>query len=131
MTDPNAMQIGGDHYDTGYQVWDFCENNGLGGLEMCAIKYVCRWRQKEGIKDLEKAIHYIDKLIDLHHNRYRVPKGCAAGAEIVKFSSAQNLTTTEDTAVMLLSQWNCSQDLEQARDAVQRLIAAYEKEIQK
>lgn len=122
MTDPNTMQIGGDHYATEYQVWDFCENNGLGGLEMCAIKYVCRWRQKAGTKDLEKAIHYIDKLIDLHLHRHRVPKGCTPFEEIVKFSSAQNLSTTEDTAVMFLSRWTCLADLQQSRMAVVRLI---------
>ncbi len=29
------------------------------------IKYLCRWRSKNGIADLEKARHYIDMLIEL------------------------------------------------------------------
>lgn len=37
------------------------------------IKYVCRWRYKNGIEDLEKARRYIDMLIELEKNpeKYR------------------------------------------------------------
>lgn len=30
-----------------------------------AIKYICRWKNKNGIQDLEKAIWYIQDLIDV------------------------------------------------------------------
>ena len=30
-----------------------------------AIKYICRWKNKNGIQDLEKAIWYIQHLIDV------------------------------------------------------------------
>lgn len=30
-----------------------------------AIKYICRWKNKNGIQDLEKAIWYIQNLIDV------------------------------------------------------------------
>ncbi len=31
-------------------------------LQMCIIKYVCRFRLKGGLKDLDKAQHYLDML---------------------------------------------------------------------
>jgi hypothetical protein len=34
-------------------------------MEGNVIKYVSRWKEKNGIKDLEKAKHYIDLLIEL------------------------------------------------------------------
>jgi Protein of unknwon function (DUF3310) len=30
------------------------------------VKYVSRWKDKGGVADLEKARHYIDKLIELN-----------------------------------------------------------------
>lgn len=62
MTDPNARQVGGAHYKTMiYQHWDWVTDIGLPYLLGCATKYICRWRQKNGVQDLEKAIHYLEK----------------------------------------------------------------------
>jgi hypothetical protein len=40
-------------------------------MEGNVIKYVSRWRKKNGIADLEKAKHYIDLLIELETNGAR------------------------------------------------------------
>ncbi len=121
---PNAMQIGGTHYQTEYQVWDFTEKHGLGGLEVSVIKYLCRWREKgNGIMDLEKAIHFIDKLVDLHKRKGRVPKGCASMTDLQYFCNMQELDTTEEFAVRMISRWSCVADLFLCRGSIQRLIA--------
>ena len=39
--------------------------NNIPFLEGNVIKYVTRWRNKNGIADLEKAKHYIELLIEL------------------------------------------------------------------
>lgn len=58
-------QIGGDHYKTmKIQPAEFIEENGLSYLQGNAIKYICRFRDKNGIEDLRKAKHYIDMLIE-------------------------------------------------------------------
>ncbi|WP_304037377.1 DUF3310 domain-containing protein [Desulfovibrio piger] len=44
-------------------VIDFCLRNGIPYPEGNIIKYVCRWRKKGGIADLEKARDYLDRLI--------------------------------------------------------------------
>lgn len=33
------------------------------------IKYIMRWRKKNGIQDLRKAIRYIEMLIELEENK--------------------------------------------------------------
>lgn len=59
-------QIGGKHYKGfAIQPIEFIHKNGIGFAEGCAIKYLCRWRDKGGIDDLLKARHFIDMLIEL------------------------------------------------------------------
>lgn len=56
-------QIGGDHYKgLSIQPAEFCHRNNIPYLEATAIKYLCRWRSKGGIQDLNKAIHFIELL---------------------------------------------------------------------
>lgn len=60
------VQIQGDHYkDMTIQPVEFIHANGIGYMEGNVIKYVSRWRKKNGIADLQKARHYIDLLIEL------------------------------------------------------------------
>lgn len=64
--DANARQVQGDHYKRlTIQTWDYIAANNIGYLEGNVIKYVSRWRDKGGVADLEKARHYLDKLIEL------------------------------------------------------------------
>ena len=66
MSDANSRQHGGTHYiDRAAQPWDYIAANNLGFFEGNIIKYVTRWRDKGGVADLEKARHYLDKLIEI------------------------------------------------------------------
>jgi hypothetical protein len=59
------FQVGGDHYkNLAIQPVIFCERNNLSACESSVVKYVCRHRAKGGRKDLEKAIHYLQILIE-------------------------------------------------------------------
>lgn len=70
MSSANAHQVGGDHYKkTAIEPWDYIVANGMGFLDGSVIKYVTRFRDKDGIKDLEKARHFIDKLIEVEKAR--------------------------------------------------------------
>ena len=61
-------QIGGDHYKgMAIQPVEFIHRNGIGFAAGCAIKYICRYRQKNGREDLEKAKHFLDLLIELEY----------------------------------------------------------------
>lgn len=61
----NDKQVGGQHYKSSIQHWDYVAANGLGYFEGQITKYVTRWRSKGGIEDLRKARHFLDKLIEL------------------------------------------------------------------
>jgi hypothetical protein len=58
----NGRQVGGTHYHTPIQHWDFVVANNIPYLEAQILRYVVRWRRKGGLEDLEKATHYLDKL---------------------------------------------------------------------
>lgn len=60
------IQVDGTHYkDKPIQPVEYIHANGLGFCEGNIVKYVSRWKDKGGIKDLEKARHYLDILIQL------------------------------------------------------------------
>lgn len=57
-------QVGGNHYQLPIQPIEYILANGLGYCEANVVKYVSRWRNKGGIQDLKKAIHYLEMLIE-------------------------------------------------------------------
>ena len=60
------VQVAGNHYkELPIQPVEYIYANKIGYFEGNVIKYVTRWKEKGGIKDLEKAKHYIDLLIQL------------------------------------------------------------------
>ena len=71
----NSRQVGGEHYRKvagAPQHWDFVLAHGIPYMEAQIIKYVMRWRDKGGLQDLEKAKHFLEKLIE-HESTY--PRG--------------------------------------------------------
>jgi len=67
----NDKQINGDHYRGAIQTWDYIVANDLGFLEGNIVKYVTRFRKKNGVQDLEKAQYYLQKLIEVENERLR------------------------------------------------------------
>jgi len=66
-------QVGGSYYkDFRMQPVEFAFVNGLNFLQGNIIKYVCRYKGKNGRQDLEKARHYIDLLIELEYGSIHV-----------------------------------------------------------
>ena len=63
--DPFKKQIAGSHYRKfKIQPSKFINDNELLFMEGCVIKYVMRHRLKGKKKDLEKAMHYIEMIIE-------------------------------------------------------------------
>lgn len=62
----NNKQVGGEHYKKhkGYEPWDVVNAWNLGYLDGTALKYIARWRDKNGVQDLQKAVHFLEKLIE-------------------------------------------------------------------
>ena len=58
-------QVGGSHYkDMLIQPLEYIIANKLSFCEGNVVKYVSRWKNKNGIEDLRKARHYLDMLIE-------------------------------------------------------------------
>ena len=58
-------QVGGDHYKgRAIQPIDYILANELDFCEGNVVKYVTRWRFKNGIEDLKKARQYLDFMIE-------------------------------------------------------------------
>lgn len=63
-------QVGGSHYkDKAIQPIEYIHANNLGFCAGNVIKYVTRYKDKNGVQDLEKAKHYLEMLIELETNK--------------------------------------------------------------
>ena len=56
-------KINPTYYGTGFDVIDFCQMNNLDFMQGNVIKYVTRYKEKNGKEDLLKAIEYIKRII--------------------------------------------------------------------
>jgi len=68
--EPTALtkQVSGDHYKSlGIQPVEYIRANNIGYFEGNVIKYVTRWKNKNGVADLEKAKHYLEMLIEFEN----------------------------------------------------------------
>lgn len=58
-------QVDGDHYKgMKIQPAQFINENNMQFAEGNAIKYICRHKKKGKRKDIEKAIHYLEMIIE-------------------------------------------------------------------
>jgi len=122
MSGANDRQVGGSHYAAELQHWDLIENHGIGYLEGCASKYVSRWRKKNGLQDLEKGLHYTEKLIEIAVSGGRFPRGEVPPSVIEKFTTANGLEVVEHLTLVSLLRWRRPTDLNQALNGFHLLI---------
>ena len=62
---PLSEQIGGDHYRQGsIQPIEYIHANDMDFFSGNVVKYITRWKYKNGLEDLNKAKHYIELLIE-------------------------------------------------------------------
>lgn len=52
-----------NHYNNDWEIGTFITNQGLDFYEGNVVKYICRWKKKNGIYDLYKGRDYLDQLI--------------------------------------------------------------------
>lgn len=82
-----SRQIAGDHYKK-YKIQpaEYMHANNIPFLEGEAISYITRWRDKNGLSDVRKAIHILEILIQLEetkekHDRRQSAMSASQGAE--------------------------------------------------
>lgn len=69
-TNPLDIQVDGNHYKSlKIQPVEYSHANGLDFFQGSVVKYITRFREKNGKADLEKAKHFIELLIELEYGR--------------------------------------------------------------
>ena len=124
MPDVNDKQVGGRHYKSGYQHWDFVITHELHYLLGCATKYLTR-RKGNRHEDLEKSIHYLEKMIDAGKAK-QVDIGCKFFAErqedIELFCRENELTFREYEAIREIVVATDVEGLETAIEIVNEIL---------
>lgn len=125
MSDANKIQVGGQHYKTGtFEHWDWTERQGIGYLEGCASKYVARFRDKGGRQDLQKAVHYVDKLIELHRATSRRNRATFIDYTLCEvWYKAMKLNAIQTQILEGLLRWQGEEDLLRIKMWIMRLEA--------
>lgn len=126
-TRANNRQVGGTHYQQQpYQHWDFVNDTKLPYMEAQIVKYVSRWRAKNGVQDLQKAIHFLDKLVEQHANIHFQEYPSHRREKVQAFCAANQLPELESQAVHAVSLWSSTSDLSFARRVLCNLIESEE-----
>ena len=66
--EPSNTQIGGNHYQQlAIQPVEYIHKNNLSYNQGNVVKYITRYKDKNGLQDLQKAKHYIDLIIQFEY----------------------------------------------------------------
>lgn len=117
----NDRQVGGSHYASEYQHWDFVVDVNIPYLAAAILKYTSRHAAKDGERDLRKAEHFAEKLIEVFTSGRLAPPPSPTEfvAELcARFVKAQGLNATQGLIVALAVEWRNLDDLELLRDLV-------------
>ena len=61
-----------DHYWNGkIYVISFCQANNLDFMQGNVIKYITRYRKKNGLEDVRKAVEYINRILADEYPEYK------------------------------------------------------------
>jgi hypothetical protein len=92
MGDP----INPDHYTAGgIETIDFIEAKGLGYHLGNVVKYLVRWKDKNGIEDLKKARWYLDRFIENESGNNR--RNVREKAKAIMLKHAKTFQSLADT----------------------------------
>lgn len=131
MPEINRRQIGGTHYHADYAHWDWIAEIGLGYFEGQITRYVMRYKKKDGAQALEKAMHFVEKLIEVFEcgwvhppkfGRLAVTSECT-----VRFALANDLDATQTHVCTLVSVWETKQDLLKIHIELRNMLEGYPK----
>lgn len=119
----NERQVGGAHYKTAYEHWDLVSDLRLSYFEGQITKYVSRARKKNGAQDLEKALHFTEKLYEVYTRGKTAPSGRQRGnfiaEQVARFAAVNELNSLEHATVCAACTWHGATDL---RDLQRRIL---------
>lgn len=114
----NEKQIGGNHYASKYQAWDFIIDLRLHYLYGCALKYIYRHKKKNGVEDVKKAEHYIEKAKEIG-----IKGGGLENQNLIKkFIQENEITHDEALIIHDICYGKCEAALKGIRKLIKKLI---------
>ena len=134
MNKASERQVGGQHYAAlpgTMDHWSYCDANDVPYLESACTKYVVRWRKKNGVVDLHKALHYLEKRIENYIDGIGPVRGGRLNfTEYLSFVNGNGLDKQplELEIVSHVLHWSNAEELEVARLALLELIEQAEAE---
>lgn len=116
MPKANDRQVGGLHYKHDYQHWDWVAEIGMGYLDGTASKYLCRWKDKGGLQDLEKGLHYVEKLEEESRKPNRKLNAGRASDDIIwsatlRVCRGHDMSWDQMDIMFCLATWKSPKDL--------------------
>lgn len=126
----NEQQIGGGHYKDAqaWQHWDFVEAVGpLPYMEAQIIRYISRHRNKDGRKDIQKAIHFTTKLIELRDGTVNDSRVLRI-EQTEKWCRVNQINDPERQIIMLVVNWTRIKELFDAIDLMRNILERYDDE---
>lgn len=123
---PLTVQYGGGHYkNLVIQPVEFCEINQLSFCQSSAIKYLTRYRLKNGFEDLSKAKHFVQLLRHMDFAEYRpVIKVASFTWNITpeQYCEDNNIGHKESAAITLICRFRTKIALDRAEKIIDELI---------
>jgi len=122
----NDKQVGGNHYNqVKVQHWDLVIENDLPYLPAQISKYVTRWKKKHGSQDIEKSIHYLEKLqTSLENGVLKYPTQERVPIKLEEFAEENKIGDIEKTIFYILLTYTRAEDLTRVGVLLQHLLAA-------
>jgi len=113
MITANDIQVGGQHYKKPgtIQHWDMAARAELGYFEGQITKYFSRFESKNGLQDIDKGLHFVEKLIELAEHNRRCQANQAATFHITEFCRSQGFDNALTSVLTLCVTWRSATDL--------------------
>lgn len=119
MSEANKRQVAGAHYSGTLQHWDLVSTLNIPYFPAQITRYMARWRKKNGVEDLEKALHYMDKYIE-----EEIYKHAFSLSSVSLFMNAQNIPVKDRNIFINLVAYQLGNftHLDTARAAIEELL---------
>lgn len=126
----NDKQVGGTHYKTsGVGHWDYAVEVNVPNLEYAATKYISRWRKKNGLQDLQKALHYIEKRIESIFTCKGIVRGARKNEKMFNSFCLDNSLSAEERLLCdTVMHWKRGDELVCAADKLKQYIEQIERQ---
>jgi hypothetical protein len=122
----DTRQVDGSHYQSEYQHWNFSADCRLGGFEHTITKYFQRHRLKNGLRDVLKGEHNLEKLLEISRLGFVCMNDGATVTKVHRFFAAHPEMDELDRQVYLcVVFWSKPKHIEAALNHVKKIKEAY------